>query len=96
MFKAGYVTKIWVKSNIKKEDDCSYFLVRCQVNSEMKKQYYEVYVHLNQVTSDVVYAKCQCSGGASGCCKHVAAILFQLLDFCELELSQVPDEKKMY
>ena len=32
-------------------------------------------------------------GGASGCSKHVAAILFQLLDFCELELSQVPDEK---
>ena len=31
--------------------------------------------------------------GSSGRCKHVAAILFQLLDFCELELSQVPDEK---
>ena len=59
----------------------------------MKKQDYEVYVHLNKVTGAVVYAKCQCSGGASGRCKHVAAILFQLLDFCELELSQVPDEK---
>ena len=48
---------------------------------------------LSQVTGDIVYAKCQCSGGASCHCKHVVAILFQLLDFCELELSQVPDEK---
>ena len=93
LFKAGYVTKIWVKSNIKKGQDFSYFLVCCQVNAEMKKQDYEVYVHLSQVTSDIIYAKCQCSGGASGHCKHVVAILFQLLDFCELELSQVPDEK---
>ena len=94
MFKAGYVTKIWVKSNIKK--GTGFFLlsfVCCQVNAEMKKQDYEVYVHLSQVTGDIVYAKCQCSGGASGHCKHVVAILFQLLDFCELELSQVPDEK---
>ena len=35
LFKAGYVTKIWVKSNIKKGEDFPYFLVRCQVNAEM-------------------------------------------------------------
>ena len=58
LFKAGYVTKILVKSNIKKGDDFSYFLVHCHVNAEMKKQDYEVYVHLNQVISDIVYAKC--------------------------------------
>ena len=58
LFKAEYVTKILVKSNIKKGDDFSHFLVHCQVNAEMKKQDYEVYVHLNQVTRDIVYAKC--------------------------------------
>ena len=93
LFKAGYVTKIWVKGNIKKGEDFPYFLVHCQVNAEMKRQDDEVYVHLNQVTGDIVYAKCQCPAGASGRCKHVVAVLFQLLDFCELELSQVPDEK---
>jgi uncharacterized Zn finger protein len=39
--------------------------------------------------------KCQCPAGAGGHCKHVAAILFQVLDFCELELSEVHDEKNM-
>ena len=93
LFKAGYVTKIWVKSNIKKGEDFPFFLVRCQVNTEMKKQDYEVYLHLNQVTGDVVHAKCQSPAGTSGRCKHVATISFQLLDFCELELSQGSDEK---
>ena len=53
----------------------------------------QTFVYLSQVTSEVVYAKCQCSGGASGRCKHVIAIFVQLLDFCELELCQVPDKK---
>jgi hypothetical protein len=57
LFKAGYVTKIWVKSNIKKGEDFPYFLVHCQVNADMKKQNYDEYVHLNQVTGDVVCAK---------------------------------------
>ena len=29
---------------------------------------------------------------AGGCCKHVAAGLFQVLDFIELELTEVPDD----
>ena len=94
LFKAGYATNIWVKSNIKKADTFPYFLVRCRVNAEMKKQNSDVYVHLNQVTSDVACAKCQCPAGVGGRCKHVAAILFQLLDFWELEFCEVPDEKK--
>jgi hypothetical protein len=60
--------------------------LRCEVNAEMKKQKYKVPVLLNQVIGDVVYAKCQCPTGA-------AAILFQMLDFCQLGLSEVPDEK---
>ena len=79
----------------KNGEDFPYFLVRCHVNAEMKKQNHEVYVHLNQVTCDDVCAKCQCPAGASGRCKQVAAILFQLLDFCEPELPRVPDEKNM-
>ena len=27
-----------------------------------------------------------------GCCKHVAALLFQLLDFIQLEATEVPDD----
>ena len=48
---------------------------------------------MNQVHGDIAYAKCQCPAGAVGHCKHVAAQLFQLLDFCVLNLTEVPDDK---
>ena len=59
---------------------CVMYLLKCE-----KKQYI-VYVHLDQSSGDVVYAKCCC-------CKHVAATLFQLLDYIELDLSDIPDDK---
>ena len=31
--------------------------------------------------------------GAGGCCKHVAAALYQLVDYTELDLKEVPDDK---
>ena len=93
LFKAGYTSNIWVKSNIKKEGNNVYFLVRCKVNAEMKKKTYTVYVHINQITSKIEYAKCECPAGAGGRCKHVAAILFQLLDYTELDSNEVPDDK---
>ena len=93
LFKAGYINNIWVKSCIKKQGNTLYFLVRCDVSAEMKKKMYTVYIHLNQITSKIEYAKCQCPAGAGGRCKHVAAVLFQLLDFAELDLDEVPDDK---
>ena len=60
---------------------------------KMKKKQYTVYLHLIQATGNVDHAKCQCPAGAGGRCKHVAATLFQLLDYIELGLSDIPDEK---
>ena len=57
-----------------------------------KKQYI-VYVHLDQSSGDVVFSKCCCPAGVGGRCKHVAATLFQLLDYVELGLSDIPDDK---
>ena len=78
---------------MKKGGEAVYFVVWCNVNAEMKKKQYNVYVHLIQTTGNVDYAKCQCPAGAGGRCKHVAATLFQLLHFIELGLSDIPDEK---
>ena len=78
---------------MKKGGEAVYFLVRCNVNVEMKKKQYTLYVHLIQATRNVDYAKCQCPAGAGGRCKHIAVTLFQLLDFIELGLSDIPDEK---
>ena len=44
------------------------------------------YVNFNQDSGKVIEARCSC------CCKHVAAALFQMLDFIELELTEVPDD----
>ena len=37
-------------------------------------------------------ASCSCKAGLGGCCKHVAALLFQLLDFIQLEATEVSDD----
>ena len=92
LFKAGYPRQFMVKLNVQK-GEAVHFLVRCCVNAEMKKKQYLVYVHLHQHTGDVAYAKCNCPAGAGGCCKHVAATLYQLLDYIELDLSDIPDDK---
>ena len=59
----------------------------------MRKKEYLVYVRLDQTSGDIVFAKCHCPAGAGGRCKHVAALLFQLLDFIELGLTEIPDDK---
>ena len=79
-----------VKPNVKKGNEAVHFLVRCHVNAAMKKKQYLVYVHLHQHSGDIAYAKCYCP---AGCCKHVAATLFELLDYIELGLSDIPDDK---
>ena len=58
----------------------------------MKKTQYVVYVHLHQDTGKISHANCSCPAGQGGCCKHVAALLFQLLDFIQLELTEIPDD----
>ena len=89
LFKAGFTTQIKVISKVKKGNDAVHFLIRCQVNAQMRKKD----VHLDQTSGDIVFAKCHCPAGAGGRCKHVAALLFQLLDFIELGLTEIPDDK---
>ena len=40
----------------------------------------------------VSHASCPCVAGKGGCCKHIAALLFQILDFVQLEVNKVPDD----
>jgi uncharacterized Zn finger protein len=47
----------------------------------MKKQTYIVNVHLNQESGEVTYGSCSCKAGKGGHCKHVAAVLFQIIDY---------------
>ena len=91
LFKEHYVKKVCVKPMVKGAR--LLFIVKCNVVASMKKYKYEVYVHLCQHTGEMFYAKCNCKAGAGGCCKHVAAVLYQLVDYKELDIKSVPDDK---
>ena len=39
----------------------------------------------------VMFSKCYCKAGQGGCCKHVTALLYTLLDFANSEMSIIPD-----
>ena len=34
-----------------------------------------------------------CKAGAGGCCKHVAALLYNILHYVELGLKEIPEDK---
>jgi hypothetical protein len=90
LWKVGYVKSTFVKPNVQVSK--LLFLVKAQVGASMKSVSYPVYVHLNQVDGEVEYAKCSCMAGQGGCCKHVAALLYTILDFVNLNLKHIPME----
>ena len=46
-----------------------------------KHAWYQVYVHLCQVSSDILYGKYTCKAGVGCCCKHGNAALCQLVEY---------------
>ena len=66
-----------------------FFLVKANVSASMKQQNYLVYCHLDQLSGEVAFSKCNCKSGQGGGCKHVAALLYLLLDYKNLELKEV-------
>ena len=91
LFKENYVKKVRVKANIEPEN--TLFVIKCFVAAAMKKEKYDVYIHLHQTNGEILYAKCSCKAGARGCCEHVAAALYQLVEYKELNLKCVPENK---
>lgn len=91
LWKEGYVRKVVTKpdilSGVKR-----LFLVKANVSASMKRQNYLVYCHLDQLSGEVAFSKCNCKSGQDGGCKHVAALLYLLLDYENLELKEVTDD----
>ena len=84
------MNRIFIKPNV--QTATTLCLAKARVSASMKSIQYDVYVHLCQQTGDVLYAKCSCAAGQGGCCKHVAALLYSLMDFVNLGLQNVPEE----
>ena len=91
LFKDKMVSKVKVIPNVLQGKD-KLFYIKCTVHASMKKTNYTFCVHLKQDTGKVIEAKCSCVAGNGGCCKHVAAAVFQVLDFIVLELTEVRDD----
>ena len=90
LFKDKYVSQVHVKPNVMK-GNASCFLVKCSVNAAMRSNTYNVYVHLSEDDGDVVYANCSCIAGKGGQCKHVVALLFQVIEYKQLDMTDIPD-----
>ena len=90
LWKVGYVYNVLVKPNV--QGKLLLFLVKSKVHASMKNVHYDAYVHLDQGTRDVVYAKCTCKAGEGGCCKHEAALLYTLIDYVNMEVAEVPKD----
>ncbi len=54
---------------------------------------YSTIVALAKSSGHVAGAKCNCKAGGGGCCKHVAALLYNILDYTELGLNEIPPDK---
>ena len=79
LFKDKMVTQVVVKANVLKGTE-KFFLFKSVVHASMKKAHCPVYVCLHQGSGKVSCASCTCTAGKGGYCKHVAALLFQILD----------------
>ena len=91
LWKEGYVSNTKVKPNVK-ACGSKLFLVKANVAASMKSIRYSVNVRLDMESSSVVHANCSCKAGKGGCCKHVAALLYTIVDFSNLKLHYVPEE----
>ena len=69
------------------------FLVKAKVCVSMKNIQYDVYVHLDPENGYAVYAKYSCKVGKGGCCKHVAALLYTLVDYTNSDLKEIPGDQ---
>ena len=83
-----------IKLNVPHETEML-FLVKCDVTASMRKIIYHVHIHLSQLSGSVLYGNCNCKSGLAGCCKHVAAALYQLIDFKMCGVKSIPGDKTL-
>ena len=83
LFKNKMVTQVVLKANVLKGREMLF---------PFKSVHYTVLIHQHQDTGKICCASCTCTAGKNGCWKHVAALLFQILDYIQVELTEVPDD----
>ena len=54
---------------------------------------YSTVVARSKISGYVLGAECNSKAGAGGCCKHVAVMLYNILNYVELGLVIIPEDK---
>ena len=54
---------------------------------------YSTVVALSKISGYVLGAQCNCKARAGGCCKHVAELLYNILDYVQLGFAIIPKKK---
>ena len=89
LYKDKYVKQVFIKSDVKKEDDQLYFIVKGYVDASLKRINYIVYVRLKQNTREVAYCHCiTASGKLERCCGTVISVQ----DYIQLDAKVIPDD----
>ena len=65
------------------------------MNAAIKNNTYTVYVHLNKANGEVVYSNCTCSAGKGRHCTHIVALLFQIIEYKQLDLTDIPESDEL-
>ena len=92
LFKDGYVKTMRFMPDIQTDGKTCCYL-KCVVTASMRGLQYPVDASLSQDTGKVLNAACKCRSSGGGVCKHVAAALFQLVDYKLDGLRSVPEDK---
>ena len=92
LFKDKYVKNVQVKANVYQGKMGGCFLIEAIVNATMKNIDYTVYVHLNHENGEILKCNCTCKAGKGAQCKHIVALLFQVIEYKHLELSEIPND----
>ena len=54
---------------------------------------YSTVVALSKISGNVLGAQCNCKAGAGGCCKHVAVLLYNILNYVQLVVAIIPEDQ---
>ena len=82
-----------VKPNVKKREKGVHFVVRCHVFAKIRKNNMLFMCTLTRVLETLFMPNLVILPVLEFVVKHVAATLFQLLDYIELGLFDIPDDK---
>ena len=68
------------------------FTIKAKYSASIKKIKRDAVVTLTIKKSRVEKTKCSCPAGASSCCDHIMALLFEIADYSLKGLTEVPQE----